>query len=414
MADDAVRRGLIIQLARLGDLVQSLPAMTSLGAQAEMAALDLLCPAPLASIGSCITGIERVLAWEVERWRMWADRWSSAREETLTEIEAYLNRVTPKPYASAFNLNQHSRSILAAALLSRHVRGPGEQGPLNETLPPWADYLRGIARNRDRNRVHLSDMFCGFCGVTPPGIAPSLRLPPADLPLDLASIGEREGLWVAIVVGAGDAARCVPPMVWREWIRVFLDASLGARVVLIGSNAECERSRAIQDGLSSLCLSRVWDATGRTSLMQTAVLLSRCRWVVGSDTGPLHLGTAVGARAMGFYFARARVHETGPYGQGHWTWQADPPADDAQHSGLRNQHSALHVERWPIAESVQLIADGQSEECEGWTLWQSHLDRWGACYAEAGATPDPDDRRQEVWRRLHRSQQVQAPSHEYV
>src|SRR6478672_4515808 len=164
MADDIARRGLVIQLARLGDLVQSLPAIAALNAKAPVAALDLLCPDPFTTIGACMPGIGRVLAWEVERWRMWADRWSSAREETLTEIEAYLKTVIPNSYAAAFNLNQHSRSMLAATLLSRHVMGPGEHGPLAQDLPPWAEYLRGVARARDRNRVHLADVFCGLCG----------------------------------------------------------------------------------------------------------------------------------------------------------------------------------------------------------------------------------------------------------
>jgi len=414
MADDVADRGLVIQLARLGDLVQSLPAIAALNAEAAVPALDLLCPAPFASMGSCVPGIGRVLAWEVERWRMWADRWSSAREETLTEIEAYLKMVIPKPYAAAFNLNQHSRSMLAATLLSRHVMGPGERGPLAKDLPPWAEYLRGVVRHRDRNRVHLADVFCGLCGVMPLGTAPHLHIPPTTLPVDLASIGATKGLWIAVIVGAGDMARCVPPEVWREWIRVFLDASRDGRVVLIGSEAECERGRAIQDGLSSLCLGRIWDATGRTTLMQTAALLSRCQWVIGSDTGPLHLGTAVGARAMGLYFARARVHETGPYGQGHWTCQAETSAYDLQDSELNTPPSARHVARWPIAASVRLIVDDQPKGCDGWTLWQSRLDHWGAYYVAEGTLQDSGERREDVWRRLHRPISLKALSHEYV
>ncbi|HET7057482.1 MAG TPA: glycosyltransferase family 9 protein [Nitrospiraceae bacterium] len=414
MADDVTRRGLVIQLARLGDLVQSLPAIAALKAEAAVAALDLLCPVPFTSIGSCVPGIERVLAWEVERWRMWADRWPSAREETLTEIEAYLTMVIPKPYAAAFNLNQHSRSMLAATLLSRHVMGPGERGPLTQDLPPWAEYLRGVARHRDRNRVHLADVFCGLCGVMPPGTAPGLRIPPTSLPDDLSSIGTTEGLWIAVIVGAGDAARCVPPMIWREWIRVLLGASRDGRVVLIGSEDDCERGRTIQDGLSSLCLGRVWDATGRTTLIQTAALLSRCQWVVGSDTGPLHLGTAVGARAIGFYFARARVHETGPYGRGHWTWQAKPVSErEARDEGLEGV-GVDQIIRWPIVQSVGLIMDEQPSECTGWTLWQSHLDRWGVYHVAEGALPDSGERREDVWHRLHRPMSLKPLSHEYV
>ena len=414
MPDEVVRRGLVVQLARLGDLVQSLPAIASLNAQAKMAVLDLLCPAPLASIGSCIAGIERVLAWEVERWRLWADRWGSAREETFTEIETYLKMLIPTLYNAAFNLNQHSRSMLVAALVSRHVLGPGDHGPLTKDLPAWAGYLRGVVGNRDRNRVHLADVFCGLCGVMPPGTAPRLQLPPTNLPDDLSSIGTTEGPWVAVVVGAGDAARCVPLAIWREWIRMFLSASRGGGVVLIGSEGERERAYGIQDGMSSLSLGRLWDATGRTTLVQTAALLSHCQWVIGSDTGPLHLGTAVGARAMGFYFAQAGVHETGPYGEGHWTWQAKPTSRREASAEGREGARVDQIERWPIAESVRLIVDERAGQCDGWTLWRSYLDRWGVYQMAEGVLEDPGEPREDVWRRLHRPLSLKALSHEYV
>jgi ADP-heptose:LPS heptosyltransferase len=414
-ADDRSSRAVIVQLARLGDLVQSLPAIAALRTRLHDAALDLLCAAPLAAIGSCAPGIDRVLPWEVERWRAWADRWSAAREATRDEIETYLKMIIPKPYGSAFNLNQHSRATLAANLFGKQVLGPGERGPLTAELPPWADYLRRVARERERNRVHLADLFCGLCGVTPPGHAPRLKIPAAALPHDLAPVGDSAGPWIAIVVGAGDTARCIPSMIWRDWIRIFLDASPTGQVILIGSGVDCERAGAIQDGLSSLCLGRVWDATGRTTIVQTAAILGRCQWVVGSDTGPLHVGTAVGARAMGFYFARARVHETGPYGQGHWTWQAQPSIESAARSEVSaNGIRIEEIHQWPIAESIGLILNGPPLKCEGWTLWSSRMDQWGAHYVTEDRTIDSGEPREDVWRRIHRPMPVKAHSHEYV
>lgn len=410
-ADDIANRALVVQLARLGDLIQSLPAITALRAVPQIAEIDLLCAAPLVSIGCCMPSIDRVLPWEVERWRTWAKHWSTARQATLNEMESYLKIVMPKPYGVTFNLNQHTRAIVTANLFGKHVIGPGERGPLTTELPPWAEYLRGVARERERNRVHLTDVFCGLCGVMPTGRAPRLQIPATDLPTDLVIIGNSQGPWVAVVVGAGDTARCLPPMIWRDWIRVFLDASPEGQIVLIGSSADRERAVAIQDGLSSLCLGRVWDTTGRTTIVQTAAVLGHCQWIVGSDTGPLHLGTAVGARAMGFYFGRARVHETGPYGQGHWTWQVQPSAgQEVRSEGVRVET----IDQWPIAESVKLIVDEQPERCQGWTLWQSHLDQWGAYYVADGVMLDSGERREDVWRRIHRPMSLKAPAHKYV
>ncbi|NWF71974.1 MAG: hypothetical protein HXY51_02865, partial [Nitrospirae bacterium] len=48
--EEARARALLIQLARLGDLVQSLPVIASLAARYPRWSLDLLCPGPLADL----------------------------------------------------------------------------------------------------------------------------------------------------------------------------------------------------------------------------------------------------------------------------------------------------------------------------------------------------------------------------
>jgi heptosyltransferase-1 len=285
-------------------------------------------------------------------------------------------------------LNHHARAILAGTLLATKVQGPHLRGPLDEDLSPWATYLRHVAQARGSNRIHLSDTFCGLCGVTPPSVPPVLRLPSIDLPGDLAEIGSSDRQWIAVVVGAGDADRSIPVTVWIEWISTVLAGESPCAVVMVGTERDQAAALAIQDGLSPMIAGRLWDATGRTTLRQLATLLKRCHWAVGADTGPLHLATAVGTQALGFYFSRARVHETGPYGQGHWAWQAD---------------RAL-PKTWPIRSSVALLCNPasrcQHEPVAGWSLWQSHHDEWGAIFRPVGEEHIQDDQRAAVWHQL--------------
>jgi|CXWL01.1.fsa_nt_gi ADP-heptose:LPS heptosyltransferase len=383
----------MIQLARLGDLVQSLPVIASLRARDPHRPLDLLCPAPLADIARLFPDVGRVVQWNGTQWRAWAESFVGEFQPLwLRDVEQYLAVLTTEPYKMAYVLNHHPRAILAGALLAAEVQGPNLRGPLHEELSPWAAYLRQIAQTRGSNRVHLSDTFCGLCGVTPPPSPPILRLPSIDLSGDLAEVGLSAGQWIAVVVGAGDVDRSVPQSVWIEWISTMLAQDSPCSVVLIGSERDQTTALAIQDGLSTMNAGRVWDATGRTTLPQLASILQRCHWAVGADTGPLHLAASVGARAMGLYFSRARVHETGPYGQGHWVWQAD---------------RAL-PETWPIQASVNIIrepeAASQQEPVAGWSLWQSHHDEWGAIFRPADGTDLQEDPRSGVWHRLTEQQ----------
>jgi hypothetical protein len=288
----------------------------------------------------------------------------------------------------AYVLNHHPRATLAGTLLAKEVQGPNLRGPLHEELSPWASYLRQVAQTRGSNRIHLSDTFCGLCGVTPPPAPPVLRLPSLDLPSDLAEVGISAGQWIAVVVGAGDADRSIPQSVWIEWISTMLAQDSPCSVVLIGSGRDQTRALAIQDGLSPMNAGRVWDATGRTTLPQLATILQRCHWAVGADTGPLHLAASVGTRVMGLYFSRARVHETGPYGEGHWVWQAD----------------CAVPESWPIQASVKMIrepvAASQQASVGGWSLLQSHHDEWGAIFLPVDGKDPQEDQRAAVWHQL--------------
>ncbi len=379
----------MIQLARLGDLVQSLPAIASLTAQYPHRTLDLLCPAPLVDLAMLFPEVGHVLKWNGAQWHAWAESFVGEFQPSwLREVEQYLTELTTEPYTMAYVLNHHPRAVLAATLLATEVQGPNLHGPLDKQLSPWASYLRHVATTRGSNRIHLSDTFCGLCGVPPPSVPPILRLSSIDLPGDLAEVGISAGQWIAVVVGAGDADRSIPVAVWIDWIATVLAYDSPCAVVLVGAERDQTTALAIQDGLSPMIAGRLWDATGRTTLSQLAAILKRCDWAVGADTGPLHLAAAVGTSAMGFYFSRARVHETGPYGQGHLVWQAD----------------CAQPETWPIQASVKMIREPatvpQQEPVARWSLWHSHHDEWGAIFKLVGGREPQEDQRAAVWRQL--------------
>ena len=149
-------RSLIIQLARLGDLVQTMPMIAALRKQCPLDTIDLLCPGPLQDLGTLIPGINRVIGWDGAQWHRWAERAKEGiQPDQLREIEIELAALFPEQYDQAFVLNQHTRALVAGTLLAKACTGPLTQGPLGEQLTPWAAYVREIARTRRSNRIHL-------------------------------------------------------------------------------------------------------------------------------------------------------------------------------------------------------------------------------------------------------------------
>jgi heptosyltransferase I len=405
------RRVLLIQLARLGDLVQTIPAITALKEAHEDWTVDLLCPAHLEGIGRILPGISTVVQWDGAAW---SRRASSAEKgfqpEHVAEADADLREIAKEPYDCAFVLNQHSRAILAGALLAQESIGAMTGRPLDPTLSPWGAYVRAVAKDRSENRIHLADAFCGMCGVPPPKQMMPIQGRSVPLPHDLDPIGQSSGPWIGLLVGAGALERLVPVTAWTRLIAECLDHLSGSRIVLLGSGEEQERASCLLASLPSSLVGRVWDTTGRLSLTELAQALTRCQVVIGADTGPLHLAAAVGTKVIGWYFAKARVHETGPYGQSHWVWQAEGVKRETLHVKLEREDpqwieslDTLHVSpvQWPIEETIALLSNGSAASVDGWSLWTSHRDRWGAYYVQAGQEPVAPLQREQIWNELH-------------
>ncbi len=381
-------RILIIQLARLGDLLQSLPVISALRLKYPHTSFDLLCPSPLVPLGSLFPGIQQVTSWNGEDWHAFAKGKNCNLNQSLPRAIEYFSSFQSTQYSVAYNLNNHPRSILASHLLSARVVGAGDRGPLNpRLLPPWVEYLQHVARERGTNRIHLADAFCGLCEVRPPEMIPTLQGHDIELPPDLVQIvNDSSFVRIGIALGAGDADRRVPLATWCRFIESCVEHLPNCLCVFIGGAGEREAALALEDQLSPYYLSRILNCVGKTTLPQLAHLFNRCQWVVGSDTGPLHLAVACGARAVGWYFSRARVHETGPYGVGHFVWQ---------HQGHGNPGS------WPVMETISLLCNEQVDTYSTeWELWTSHRDEWGMLYMQNGKPDHAMFKRKEIWERL--------------
>lgn len=395
-------RALLIQLARLGDLVQSLPVLTALQSAHPERPIDLLCPSPLVPLGELFPCVDRVYPWNGEQWHELATTKITNCDQRIAQAIRYLADCAFPPYSLAYNLNNHPRGMLAAHILSGLVVGPGEHGPLNQALPAWAGYLRQIAQDRGNNRVHLADAFCGLCQVFPPADIPYLKAPEVELPLELERmVNGQPSTLIGIVLGAGDADRRVPLSVWKDLIAACAEHIPQSCLLLIGGEGEREAALALEHRLPAKYLNRVVNGCGRTSLPQLVALLNRCQWVVGSDTGPLHLGSMCGARVIGWYFSQARVHETGPYGVGHYVWQHErgqlrESLDD--HGARTAESSPAH---WPVKETINLMREEQvNSTTDEWDLWTSNRDEWGSFYTRDGEPDEAVLRRKDTWEAL--------------
>lgn len=395
-------RALLVQLARLGDLLQSLPVISALQDLHPDRALDLLCPYPLVPAGKLFPGIFNVYPWDSALWQQNNAGIERPWKDQMHHIQQVLTNQEFPAYSVAYNLNNHPRSILAAHLLGGRVIGPGAWGPVNPRLSPWDEYLQTVARHRGTNRIHLSDAFCGLCQVKPPKRIPRIVSSEIEMPFGLKCLGNSSGgPIIGLALGAGDPERRIPVTILRDLIQEMATTMPDAWIVLLGGEGEREIAFALESGLSSFCLNRLVNLCGKTSLLHLVAVLSRCHWVVASDTGPLHMGAACGARAVGWYFARARVHETGPYGVGHYVWQHKRAEESTLQNDMEEPVSFEVPCMWPVRETIQILLGNPVPANIGpWTLWESQYDELGTYYQGPENPDDGHHARRTVWERL--------------
>lgn len=96
---------------------------------------------------------------------------------------------------------------------------------------------------------------------------------------------------------------------------------LGGEVLLTGSGSPMERDYAAVIAAQS----GVTDLNGRTTLKQLAALIGLARLIICPDSGPAHIGAALGTRVVGLY-AGSNPDRSGPWGNREFTVNRYPQA----------------------------------------------------------------------------------------
>ena len=109
---------------------------------------------------------------------------------------------------------------------------------------------------------------------------------------------------------------------YAEVARYALD-TYGCKVVLTGGPSQLEKEYGVR--LRELLGGGVTNLIGKTTLKQLLALIAASRAVICPDSGPAHLGTAVGTPVIGLY-ASSNPERSGPYLSRDLTVNAYPQA----------------------------------------------------------------------------------------
>lgn len=317
---------LVVNLTRMGDLVQTTPVMAGLKEVFPGARITLLVNAVFAEICKDIPFIDRLVVFDKPAFRKMVRREEQTLVDSYRRLESFIDGVNDTAYDLAINFTPSGESAVLTSLFNaRETRGvtAGAEGE-RVIKHPWQRYFMGVIPSRNFNPFHLCDMMVKAGGVLPSRKGLHLSVSEGErrnARAVLAEHGVAEGdLLVGFQLGASHPLKTWPVASFAR-LADRLAGSLGARVLLTGSTSE----EALGAEFDSLAAAKGVNLIGKTDLRGVAALLQRCALFVSNDTGPLHIATAVGTPSLDVSLGHVCFRETGPYGEGHYVIEADIP-----------------------------------------------------------------------------------------
>ncbi|MFQ5672111.1 MAG: glycosyltransferase family 9 protein [Nitrospinales bacterium] len=322
-------RILVMNLTRMGDLVQSTPLISGLRKKHPDASITLMVCKEFESFASRIPFVDDVIVYDVLQFNRMKEQGETVTWDVIYRyLEDLLRGVMERQFDLIFNLSHSRLSALMITYMGHgNVRGffcnkTGDR----MTHQPWLQYFGIEPFNRAYNSFNLADIYLRSGEVESQFDRVMIKTGLDDF-VAAEEIMRRENIHdddflIGFQAGSSLEGRRWPTRSFAE-LGDMLAANLNAKIVLFGVESESAQAREIL-ALSKM-KSRFVDLTGKTSISQLIGLLKRCRYLVTNDTGTMHIAAAVGTRVVGLFFAHAHPHETGPYGDGHLVFQARIP-----------------------------------------------------------------------------------------
>ncbi|MEW6322988.1 MAG: glycosyltransferase family 9 protein [Acidobacteriota bacterium] len=312
-----MKRILVLQLCRLGDILQTTPMLRGIrrehpGAHVTLVLHDVFRNVPVPS-----HLYDRL---SIFPYGQVAQTLSTARHDwplEVSRLREWVRDLGAEPFDLLLNLTHSDLAGFLCAIIP-HRRLSGGRIAADRTRiveGPWFTYFWASQAARSQGCFNLVDVHSYAAGVAPDGQGLEMAVPAAShqrMAEWLSSRGLGERPLIAVQLGASEERKRWPAEQMARAINGI--APTEADVVLVGAKDELQLAARAQAVLTR----PVTVAMGETSITELPALLKRAALLVTNDTGTMHVASAMGTRIVDLSTGNVFVHETAPYGEGHF------------------------------------------------------------------------------------------------
>lgn len=333
----------VIQLARLGDTIQSLMALRAAQQLYPELEITFIAHESFAGAAERCPWISRVISLPTEDFVRPMMSGTRTAQSMIPEIAGWVEPILNQTFDVVINWTYSEASSFLAGILPARVRlgyTRRRDGSLS-VIDGWSHYIHSVVQTETLQSIHLTD-------ILTTQLLTALQIH-FDEPIEDAnnqSVTSKsffeiqkvtsvcEGWnqpgtrWIAIQLGASSAEKMWDPAEWAKLASKILRRHDDTRIILLGGEKEKELEARFFDALrteerssgknSSVFEKRVFSKVGKTSFDLWAQILADAQWVLSTDTAALHLASVLGTRVLNVSIGGVRFRETGPYGNGHY------------------------------------------------------------------------------------------------
>jgi heptosyltransferase-1 len=292
-------RVLIVRLSSMGDLVQTLPALSDAARALPDIRFDWAVDESFAQVPAWHEHVDKVFPSAFRRWRK-----ALGQGVSSGELSSFIKRLRAERYDQIVDVQGEWKS----ATICRLARGPrrGYDGP---SVHEWGAHLtyrdRFPVAKGQHSIARMRQLLSQALGYTYDEAELHYGIDRARLPVVAQSFPEP---YVVFVHSTSWESKNWPEQYWRQLSDLAVAA--GFHVVLPwGSEAEQERSRRIAAGRETVSV------LPPLSIAEKASIIERAAATVGLDTGLSHIAAALDVPSVTIYGATdpALVGATGKH-----------------------------------------------------------------------------------------------------
>lgn len=342
-------RCLVIQLARLGDTVQSLMALRAAKQLYPQLEITFVAREKFAAAARRVPWIHQVVPLSSEELLAPVLSGAGSEGEALSKLARWISPLVDDAWDLCVNWSYSEASSYLAGLIPARVK-LGYSRRSDCTLlsaDGWSHYLQAIVQGGIRQNIHLTDILttqiltalqihagdpedAGEAEATSKSFF-ALEIQENDQTWQWRDSSRR---WIGIQLGTGDESKSWSPENWAKLASLLLKRHPECGIAILGGPGEEAKAQQVLRLLDTTDRDRapVLSFVGKTDFDLWASIIGQCQWLIAGDTAAIHVASVLGTRVLNVSVGPVRSNETGPYGNGHYVVSSSSPCAGCESS----------------------------------------------------------------------------------